>query len=314
VTNSDGIFVGIDVHKGKLDVCVHQREGRWEFPNDPEGIADLILALRAIAPTLVAVEASGGYERAVVVEGCLAGLPVAVANPTRVRRFADGVGILAKTDRIDAGVIAYFASVARPPIKTLQDEQQEYLSDLVGRRRQLVDTLTAERNRLHTCAPALHGSIQGHIVWLRTEMKRLEQEIDRLIKHSKSWSRKAAILESAPGVGTVTVATLLADLPELGTLNRQQIAALVGLAPFNRDSGLKRGKRKILGGRAAVRRTLYMAALVASRYNPIIRSFYQRLISRGKETKVALTACMRKLLVILNAMVRKGETWHCSSV
>jgi len=314
VTNSDGVFVGIDVHKGKLDMRVHEREECWQFANNPEGIADLVGALRALGPTLVAVEASGGYERAVVVEGRIAGLAMAVANPTRVRRFAQGVGTLAKTDSLDAGVIAHFACVARPPIKTLQDEHQEHLSDLVGRRRQLIDTITAERNRLHTCSPTLHFSIQAHIEWLKAEVKRLNQEIDHLIESSESWSHRATLLSSVPGVGRVTVATLLADLPELGTVNRQQIAALAGLAPFNRDSGPKRGKRRIFGGRGTVRRTLYMAALVATRFNPIIRSFYQRLISRGKETKVALTACMRKLLVILNAMVRKDETWCCGSI
>ena len=239
---------------------------------------------------------------------------MAVANPTRVRRFAQGVGILAKTDRIDAGVIAYFARVARPPTRTVQDEQQEYLSELVGRRRQLIEMLTAERNRLHTSAPCLQSLIQRHIEWLKAEVKSLDQEIDRSIQSAKNWSRKAVILASVPGVGSVTVATLLADLPELGTLNRQRIAALVGLAPFNRDSGPKRGKRRIFGGRAAVRRTLYMATLVATRHNPVIRTFYERLRSRGKEAKVALTACMRKLLVILNAMIGKDETWSCSSV
>jgi transposase len=314
MTSSPHVFVGIDVHKSKLEMSVHQRQEHWAFDNDPEGIAKLIVVLRALTPMLVAVEASGGYERGVVVEGCVAGLPMAVANPTRVRSFARGLGILAKTDRIDAGVIAYFACVARPPIRAVQDEQQEYLSERVGRRRQLIDMLTVERNRLHTCAPCLHSSIQEHIEWLKAEVKELDQEIDRLIQSAKSWSRKAVILDSVPGVGPVSIATLLADLPELGTLNRQQIAALVGLAPFNRDSGPKRGKRRIFGGRASVRRTLYMAALVATRYNPVIRSFYERLRSRGKEAKVALTACMRKLLVILNAMVARDETWRCCSV
>jgi transposase len=314
VTNSDGVFVGIDVHKGKLDMCVHEREESWQFGNDVEGVADLVGTLQGLTPELVAVEASGGYERAVLVEGCAAGLPMAVANPTRVRRFAEGLGILAKTDRIDAGVIAHFACVARPAVKVLEDEQQENLSALVGRRRQLIDMLTAERNRLHTCASSIEDSIGTHIEWLEAEVKRLDREIDRMIKDSKSWSRKAVVMGSAVGVGRVTVATLIADLPELGKLNRQQIAALVGLAPFNKDSGPKRGRRRIFGGRASVRRALYMAALVACRFNPIIRSFYQRLIGRGKEQKVALTACMRKLLVILNAMVRKDETWRCSSV
>lgn len=314
MTSSANVFVGIDVHKSKLEMSVHQRPEHWEFDNDAEGIAKLIGLLRTLTPMLVAVEASGGYERAVVVEGCVAGLPMAVANPTRVRRFAQGVGILAKTDRIDAGVIAHFASVARPPIRKIQDEQQEYLSELVGRRRQLIEMLTAERNRLHTSAPSVHSFIQEHIAWLKAEVNKLDQEMERLIQNAKSWSRKAVILDSVPGVGSVTIATLLADLPELGTLNRRQIAALVGLAPFNKDSGPKRGKRRIFGGRAAVRRALYMATLVAVRYNPVIRRFYERLRRRGKEAKVALTACMRKLLVILNTMIGRDETWRCSSV
>lgn len=314
MTSSDDIFVGVDVHKDSLEMRIHGREEGWAFANDGAGIAELVGTLGTLRPTLVTVEASGGYERTVVVEGCAAGLPVAVANPTRVRHFAKALGILAKTDPIDAGVIAHFGAVARPPVKRLQEEQQAYLSELVGRRRQLVDMLTAEQNRLHTCAPALRASVQEHIEWMKAEQKRLEQEIKRVIKTSKRWSGKAAILDSAPGVGDVTVATLLADLPELGTVNRQQIAALVGVAPFNRDSGPKRGKRRTFGGRASVRRALYMAALVASRCNPVIRRFYQRLLDCGKEKKVALTACMRKLLVILNAMVRKGETWRCSSV
>lgn len=313
MTSSESVFVGIDVHKKQLEMRVYQREAHWQFANDPEGVAALVATLQALSPTLVAVEASGGYERAVVVEGSVAGLPMAVANPTRVRRFAQGLGILAKTDRIDAGVIAYFACVAGLPPRTLQAEEQAYLADLVGRRRQLIDMLTMERNRLQTCARSVHAFIQEHITWLSKQVDQLDQEIERLVHSTSQWSQKAAILESTPGVGRVTSAALLADLPELGTLNRQQIAALVGVAPFNKDSGPKRGRRRIFGGRASVRRALYMAALVATRFNPVIRRFYHQLLDRGKETKVALTACMRKLLVILNAMVRKGETWRYSS-
>jgi transposase len=309
MANSGSVFVGIDVHKRKLEMKVHERAEHGTFDNDAEGIAKLVAILDALAPTLVAVEASGGYERELVSAACAAGVPIAVANPTRVRHFARGIGVLAKTDRIDAAVIAHFTAVARPPIKTLQGDKQEYLAELVTRRRQMTQMLTAERNRLHTCDPRLRPHIQEHVEWLKEKREALEQETGELIRNNTLWRKKAAILRSAPGVGAVNVATMVAKLPELGTLDRGQIAALVGLAPFNRDSGPKRGKRRTRGGRSSVRRALYMATLSATRCNPVIRRFYQKLIRRGKEKKVALTACMRKLLVILNAMLQKGEVW-----
>lgn len=310
MTRTDEPFVGIDVSKSRLDVHVHERTDAWQFHNDMEGIGELITTLTRLSPTLIVVEATGGYEMLMVSEVCAAGLPVAVVNPTRVRRFAESLGQLAKTDRIDARVIAHFASVVRPPIRTLQTEEEEYLAGLVDRRRQVIVMLTAEKNRLYTSPLRLREDVQEHVDWLQGKLKALDDEIGRVIRSSPVWCEKESIVRSAPGIGPVTAATLLADLPELGTLNRQKIASLVGLAPFNKDSGSKRGKRRIFGGRASVRRTLYMATLVATRCNPVIRHFYQSLLARGKEKKVALTACMRKLLVILNAMLRKKEVWR----
>ena len=311
MTSDRELFVGIDVSKGQVAVNVHGREENWLFPNDAEGFGQLIATLQPLSPTLIVVEATGGYEFVMVAELCAAGLPVAVVNPTRVRRFADSLGQLAKTDRIDARVIAHFASVARPPVRRLQSEEAGYLSALVERRRQVIVMLTAEKNRLYTSPLRLRSDVQEHIDWLESKLKELDDELGDMIRRSPIWREKEALLRSAPGVGPVTAVTLLVDLPELGTLNRQKIAALVGVAPFNKDSGRKRGKRRIFGGRASVRRTLYMAALAATKFNPVIRRFYESLVARGKEKKVALTACMRRLLVILNAMLRKHEPWRC---
>jgi transposase len=310
MTSTDELFIGIDVSKRQLEVCAHGAEDHWQFHNDAEGIQELIATMQQLSPSLIVVEATGGYEMVMASEVCAAGLPVAVVNPTRVRRFADSMGQLAKTDRIDARVIAHFGSVVRPPAQTLRTEEEEYLAGLVGRRRQVIVMLTAEKNRLYTSPQRLRQDVQEHVDWLQGKLKELNDEIARVIRSSPAWCEKEAIVRSAPGIGPVNSATLLADLPELGTLNRQKITALVGLAPFNKDSGPRRGRRRIFGGRASVRRTLYMAALVATRYNPVIRRFYQGLLARGKEKKVALTACMRKLLVILNAMVRKREAWR----
>lgn len=312
MTSEHELFVGIDVSKGQVAVRVHGREESWLFANDAEGFGQLVATLQPLSPTLIVAEATGGYELVMVAELCAAGLPVAVVNPTRVRRFADSLGQLAKTDRIDAGIIAHFASVARPPVRTLRSEEEEYLAGLIERRRQVTVMLIAERNRLHSSPLRLRPDVQEHVDWLESKLKELDDELTDLIRQSPIWREKEAILRSAPGVGPVTAATLLVDLPELGTLNRQKIAALVGVAPFNKDSGVKRGKRRIFGGRAAVRRTLYMAALAATRFNPVIRRFYESLVGRGKERKVALTACMRRFLVILNAMLRKKEPWRCS--
>lgn len=310
MASTDELYVGIDVSKRQLDVCVHGREDHWEFANDMQGIGDLVATLHGLEPTLITVEATGGYEMVMVVEISGAGLAVAVVNPTRVRRFAEALGQLAKTDRIDAGVIAHYGSVVRPATQKLRGEEEEYLAGLVKRRSQVIVMVTAEKNRLHTSSLRLRRDVQEHVEWLQAKLKELDGEIKQMISNSHIWVEKAAILRSVPGVGEVTVATLLGHLPELGDENRQKIAALVGVAPFNKDSGPRRGKRRIFGGRSSVRRVLYMAALVAVQRNPVIKSFYENLIQRGKPKKVALTACMRKLLVILNAMLRNGELWR----
>ena len=309
MTKAGELFVGIDVGKAKNDMHVHGLVDESQFHNDAEGIRELVDSMRELSPTLIVAEATGGYERLMVAELSAAGLPIAVVNPTGVRRFADSLGQLAKTDKIDARTIAHFASVVRPPARALKSEEEKCLGDLLDRRRQVIAMQTAEKNRLHTSRGRMRDDIEEHVDWLAAKLDELDQEIADMIGNSPEWSEKATLLRSVPGVGPVTAATLLADLPELGTLNRQKIAALVGVAPFNKDSGKKRGKRRIFGGRASVRRALYMAALSCTRHNPVIKRFYDSLVNRGKLKKVALTACMRKLLVILNAMVRKQEVW-----
>ena len=305
-------YVGIDVSKRWLEVQVHgEAEGR-KFGNDPDGIRSLVEQMKALQPEVIVFEATGGYERRASKALREAGLAVAVVNPTRVRRFAEALGILAKTDKIDAKVIAHFASVVRPAPNGQQSDLEEQLAACVERRRQLLVELTAEKNRLSTCPACVREDIEEHIAWLEEHIDSLEAEIQICIMQKPEWQARAEIIDSVPGVGPVTAATLIAELPELGQLNRQKIAALAGLAPFNKDSGPKKGKRKIFGGRSGIRRPLFMAALSATKHNPVIRTFYESLLKRGKEKKVALTACMRKLLVIINAMVRKGEAWRMS--
>jgi len=302
-------FVGVDVHKDTLEVCVDSREEHWECSNDASGIEELLAILGALSPTLIVVEASGGYERRLVAQGYEAGLPVVVVNPTRVRRLAEALGIIAKTDAIDGYVIARFAEIVRPPVREPQSAEQQQLNALVTRRRQLLGIRTAEKNRLSTCPDLMRTDIEEHLTWLDSRVEQLEDEIDDMLTNNPSWRELTALISSVPGIGQVTAATLVAELPELGTLNRQKIAALAGLAPYNRDSGPRKKKRRIFGGRAPVRCVLYMAALSATRHNPVIKRFYNQLLERGKIKKVALTACMRKLLVIVNAMVRKQEVW-----
>ncbi len=303
-------MVGVDVSKRWLEGCVHGETESRKIGNDLDGQARLIAWMREVQPVLIVFEATGGYERRAVQALREAGFAVAVVNPTRVRRFAQALGILAKTDKIDAGVIAHFASVVRPAGNGQQTPLEEQLAAQVERRRQLLVELVAEKNRLSTCPECTRVSIEEHLTWLEEHIEDLEADIQALVLQKPEWQARAAIIDSVPGVGLVTATTLVAELPELGQLNRQKIAALVGVAPFNRDSGPKKGKRRIFGGRSGVRRTLFMATLSASQFNPVIRAFYESLLKRGKEKKVALIACMRKLLVIINAMVRKGEAWQ----
>jgi len=305
-------FVGIDVSKRNLEINVFGEPETWEVGNSLDGYAVLVGRLKDRKPALIVFEATGGYESRAVKALGEAGLPVAVVNPTRVRRFADALGILAKTDKIDARLIAHFASVAHPAVNGRQTPLEEQLAACVERRRQLLVILTAEKNRLSSCPDFMQTDIQEHITWLENRIEQLEDEIHTCLLQKQDWLEKAEIIDSAPGVGAVTASTMVAELPELGQLNRQKIAALVGVAPFNKDSGPKRGKRKIFGGRSGIRRVLFMATLSATIHNPIIRTFYQKLLKRGKEKKVALIACMRKLLVIINAMVKNGEAWRFS--
>ena len=306
------VYVGIDVSKRWLEVCVHGAVESKKIGNDPDGFRVLVGEMEAIQPQLVVFEATGGYESRAASALSAAGYAVAIANPTRVRRFAEALGILAKTDRIDAQVIAHFASVVQPTANGRQTPLEEQLAAFVERRRQLLVELVAEKNRLSTCPACVREGIEAHIAWIEEQVDALEGQIQACIQQKPEWRERAEIIDSAPGVGPVTAATLVAELPELGQLSHKKLAALVGVAPFNKDSGPKRGKRRIFGGRSGIRRTLYMAALSAIKHNPVIRTFYEALLQRGKEKKVALVACMRKLLVFINAMVRKGEVWRYS--
>jgi transposase len=308
--SSTPVTVGIDVAKPRLDVAVRPSGAQWQVPNDEAGLAELVARLRPLAPQLIVLEASGGWELlgASILAG--AGLPVAVVNPRQVRDFAKATGQLAKTDALDAQVLAHFAAVVQPPPRPLPDADQQALAALLTRRRQVLGMLTAERQRLGTARPPVRGRVRAHIRWLEQELADLDDELGRTIRASPVWREQDALLRSVPGVGPVVALTLLAELPELGRLDRKRIAALVGLAPLNCDSGTRRGRRVVWGGRGRVRCALYMAALVASRHNPVIRAFYQRLLAAGKPKMVALTACMHKLLIILNAILAHRTPWQ----
>lgn len=304
------IYAGIDVAKTRLDIAMRPAGQRWSVSNDEAGIAGLVARLRALSPALVVLEASGGLELPVVAALATASLPVAVVNPRQVRDFAKATGKLAKTDKLDAQVLAHFGEAVQPTPRPLPDPQAQMLGALLTRRRQTVVMLTTEKNRLSSALAPVRPRLEAHIAWLEQELADLDDNLGQRLKESPLWREREDWLRSVPGVGPVLTLTLLAELPELGTLDRKQIAALVGVAPFNRDSGILRGKRTVWGGRAPVRTALYMATLVATRFNPVIRTFYQRLCAAGKPKKVALTACMRKLLTILNAMLKHRTPWH----
>jgi len=304
------MFIGIDVAKAQLAFACQPSAERGTVPNDDVGIRELVARCQALAPTLLVLEATGGYEAAVVAALATAGLPVVVANPRQVRDFAKATGRLAKTDALDAQVLALFAERVRPAPRPLPDDAVQALDALLTRRRQLVEMLTAERNRLLVARPAVRRDLQQHIRYLERRLREADDDLHTAVKTSPLWRVKDDLLQSVPGVGQVVSLTLLAELPELGRLSHKEIAALVGVAPLARDSGTLRGKRLVYGGRAPVRAALYMAALVASKCNPVIRTFYQRLRAAGKPAKVALTACMRKLLTILNAIARSGTPWR----
>jgi transposase len=303
-------YVGIDVSKDRLDVAVLGERQEKQMSNTQDGITQLVKWMQELQPELIVVEATGGYQRAVVDALFHAGLPVAVVNPARVRQFARACGLLAKTDKLDAQVLAVFGQRVQPKRYEGKSEAEKQLSALLVRRKQLEEMLKAEQNRLRTISPSPLGSVERIIAILKEEKKRLEEQIEQFLRDQKVWQEQREILSSAPGVGKVTTATLLADLPELGRMDRKKIAALVGVAPMNYDSGKKRGYRKTKGGRTDVRSVLYMSTLVATRYNPVIQAQYQQLLKRGKLKKVALTACMRKFLTILNAMVRDQQPFR----
>jgi len=306
------VYVGIDVSTTTLDVAVVPGCKLWQVSNDSAGIAVLVERLVALRPAGVVMEATGGIEMPAAVALYEANIFAALVNPRQVRDFARSLGMLAKTDKLDAIIIAKFAEAIKPEPRPLPTTTDQELKALVARRRQLVEMLTMEKNRLHTAITPLRARIQINVEWLRKQIEEVDHDISNLIQSSPLWRAKDNLLQSVPGVGPVLSETILAELPELGQLNSKQIAALAGVAPFNRDSGTLRGKRSIWGGRAHLRKMVYMGTLVATRFNPVIRSFYQRLITGGKAKKVALVACMRKLLVILNAMLKHGTLWSYS--
>src|SRR5215207_11064033 len=304
------VFVGIDVSKRRLDLHLRPAGESFTIDYDEVEVAALVERLLLLEPTLVVLEATGGLEVHIAGALAAAGLPVAVVNPRQVRAFARATGRLAKTDRLDAKAIGHFAEAVRPPVRPLSDEATRHLQALVARRRQLLEMLVPERNRRQVADPALHARIDAHLRWLEEALAEIERDLDGAVRDSPVWRAKEELLRSVPGVGPVSARTLLAELPELGSLTRRQAAALVGVAPFNRDSGKLRGKRTIWAGRAALRACLYMAAVAAARgSNPVIASFYRRLRLAGKPAKLALTACMRKLVVTLNAMLRTNTAW-----
>jgi len=304
-----GCFVGIDVAKDRLEIAVRPSGLRWECANTEAEIMAAVERIQALEPTLVVLEATGGLEVPVAVALTSRNVPMAVANPRQARDFAKAAGILAKTDRVDAHVLAHFGEAVRPTARPLPDALQRDLGALATRRRQLVEMLVMEQNRLTRASPRVRPQVKRHIAWLKQEVHQADTDLGSLLRQSPVWREKDQLLQSTPGVGRVLSLTFLASLPELGTLNRKQIAALVGVAPFARDSGTLRGRRQIWGGRAPVRAVLYMATLTAIRRNPVLRDLYHRLVSRGKLKKVALVACMRKLVTILNAMLKRRTPW-----
>lgn len=309
---SSSVYVGIDVAKAQLDICCRPNNVRWTVPHTAGGIGRLVRRLHRLHPTLIVLEATGGLELNLASELAAAELPVAIVNPRQARHFAKATGQLAKTDALDAEILARFAEAVRPPVRPLPDDATQRLGEVVTRRRQLMAMLTAEHNRHSRAAQGLQDEIQSHIDWLEQRIANVDADLGHQIRRSPLWREHDDLLQSMPGVGPIVSRTLLAELPELGTLNRRAIAALVGVAPLNRDSGMWRGKRHIGGGRGHVRAVLYMAAVTATRWNPWIRSFYQRLRTAGKPVKVALTACMRKMLTILNAIMTHHVPWNAA--
>lgn len=310
---SSSLYIGIDVSGSTLDVAIHDTTEHFSVDNQTAAIDQLVQRLIALNPTLIVMEATGKLELAVLRALCQAGLPAVAVNPRQVRDFAKATGKRAKTDRIDAFVIAHFAAVIKPVVRPLNDVQTEQLQALLLRRAQLIDMLVAEKARLERAHAAAKESLNDHIKWLKQQLTVADKDIDSFMRASPAWCQKEDLLRSVPGIGPGAAATLIAFMPQLGSLNRREIAALTGVAPFNSDSGKHTGKRRIQGGRAIVRRALYMACIPALRFNPVIRAFYDRLRKAGKPFKVAMTACIRKLIVTLNAMVHNSTPWSPST-
>jgi transposase len=310
--NSQDCFIGLDVSKDTLEVAVRPAEERKAFANQEDGLSLMVDFVKSFCPRLIVLEATGGLEKTAVCALAVQGLPVVVVNPRQVRDFAKAKGILAKTDKIDAGVIAQFAEAIRPEVRPLKTEEAQKLDALLSRRRQILQMLTAEKNRLQSAPAWTRKDIQKHIDWLQKDLDHFNQDLDWMVKESPIWRAKDEILQSVKGVGPILSVTLISQLPELGALKGKKIAALVGVAPLNRDSGKFRGRRTIWGGRAEVRSVLLMATRIAIRFNPVIRAFFERLKKAGKIRKVAETACMRKLLTILNAMLKNKTCWQAA--
>lgn len=310
--DTDLLYVGLDISKSTIDVDSYPISAPRRFANNDKGREELIAWLRPQSPALIVMEATGGLEAPVAALLAMSGLPVAIINPRQARDFAKAIGVLAKTDSVDALVLARFAQAIRPPVRELKSEEIQDLESVVTRRRQIVEMITAERNRVYPARPRIAMQIEQHIAWLEQRLDEANDALKVLITKSPIWHKKFDVLTSVPGIGQVVACTLLAELPELGLLDRRQISALVGVCPFSRDSGPRRGKRMIWGGRSSVRAALYMAALCATRFNPTIKDFYQRLIAAGKHKKLAIVGCMRKLLTCINAMIKSNTSWNGS--
>jgi len=302
--------IGVDVGKSTLDVYIYEIDRHWQVDNDDQAISQLVNQLNRYKLSRIIVEATGGYERAFVRACAAKGLPVVVAQPAQIRQFAFARGVLAKTDKIDAKIIALFGLLMQPPVRPIESEKVRFIRDLLARKRQLSEARTQELNRLHKAPKAIAASHRRSIKQIEKELEWVESKLDKTTKEVEEWQQIRTILASVPGIGDGVIYTLLGELPELGTLTDRQIAALCGLAPFNRDSGSMNGRRRIRGGRAPIRTMLYMAMLCAIQHNPVMRSFYRKLVATGKHKKVAITACMRKMMVILNAMVKNKTMWQ----
>ena len=304
------INVGVDVGKTQLDAYIHERDLHLTADNTTEGVKMLLARLARYKITRIVVEATGRYERLLADAALAKDLPVIIVNPLQVRRYAGAIGQLAKTDKIDAQLIAQYAAVIRPEVRPASNRNVRVIRDLLARRRQILTMSTMEKNRAHIMPKSLRTDIQRHVLHLQKQLEKLDTLLDRKIEAETEWRDKRAIMLSMPGIGPAVVNTLLGDLPELGSLNNKEIAALTGVAPYNRDSGALRGKRRIRGGRHSVRTILFMASLTSIQHNPVIKRFYQHLVAQGKHKKIALTACIRKMVIMLNAMLRDGLCWN----